>query len=80
MLRLEAYDHDTDVVIVLGGAGYLIQQRLAPAPELAALFGPRLRSVRLLVLVTPTEPLIHRSVAKIATGTIRPTISGGQGT
>lgn len=53
MLSLKAYDHDTDAVVVLGGerstvqdiarsmlggASYGIQRRLAPAPELAALF------------------------------------------
>jgi Sugar-transfer associated ATP-grasp len=53
---------------MLGGAGYVIQRRLASAPELAALFGPRLWSARLRALVTPAEPLIHRAVAKIATG------------
>ena len=83
VVSIEAYDHDTDAVILLGGerrtvqdvarsmlggAGFIIQRRLAPAPELAAVFGPRLWSVRLLVLVTRAAPLIHRAVAKIATG------------
>jgi hypothetical protein len=36
---------------------------------LTSLFGPRLWSVRLLALVLPAGPVIHRAVAKIATGT-----------
>jgi hypothetical protein len=54
---------------LVGGAGYLIQRRLRPAPALAERFGPRLWSVRLLVFVTPDGPVIHRAAAKIATGT-----------
>jgi len=54
---------------LVGGAGYLIQRRLPAAPALAARFGQRLWSARLLVLVTPSGPVIHRAVAKIATGT-----------
>jgi hypothetical protein len=50
------------------GGGYLIQQRLRQAPALAALFGPRLWSVRVLVLLGQSGPKIHRAVAKIATG------------
>ncbi len=46
----------------------LIQRRLAPHPSLARLFGPRLWSVRVLVLLGPDGPLIHRAVVKIATG------------
>jgi hypothetical protein len=53
---------------LVGGAGYLIQRRLAPALELATYFGPRLWSARLLVFVTPEGPVIHRAAAKIATG------------
>ena len=51
------------------GSGFLVQRRLSPAPDLAARFGQRLWSARLLVLVTPSGPVIHRAVAKIATGT-----------
>jgi len=59
----------TDVAAsLIGGSGYLIQRRLAPADVLAARFGPRHWSARLLVLVTPDGPVIHRAVAKIATG------------
>jgi hypothetical protein len=53
---------------MVGGAGYAIQRRLAPAPKTAAVFDLRLWPVRLLVLVTPAAPLIHRAVAKIAVG------------
>lgn len=50
-------------------AGFIIERRLGPDSRLAGLFGPCLWSVRLLVLLTPTGPVIHRAVAKIATGT-----------
>ena len=49
--------------------GFLIQRRLQPAADIAAGFGDRLWSVRLLVLLTPAGPLLHRATAKIATGT-----------
>lgn len=49
-------------------AGFLLQRRLTAEPELAASFGPRLWSVRLLVLITAAGPVIHRAVAKVATG------------
>jgi hypothetical protein len=83
VISADAYDQERDEVLLLGGArrgvgdvartmlggaGYLIQRRLEPADELAAEFGPRLWSVRALVLITPDGPLIHRAVAKIATG------------
>ena len=84
VLSADSFDPETDEVLLLdgtrrkvgdvatplvGGGGYLIQRRLAAAVDLAARFGPRLWSARLLVLVTPDGPVIHRSVAKIATGT-----------
>ena len=53
---------------LVGGGGYLIQKRLAPDRDLAVQFGPRLWSARLLVLITSDGPVIHRAVAKIATG------------
>jgi hypothetical protein len=77
------YDVASDEVLLLGGArrsvdslaaelaagaGYLIQRRLDPDRRLAAMFGPRLWSVRALVLIGPSGPVIHRAVAKIATG------------
>ena len=83
VISADAYDQARDEVLLLGGArrgvgdvartmlggvGYLIQRRLEPAEELAAEFGPRLWSVRALVLITPDGPLIHRAAAKIATG------------
>ena len=49
-------------------AGYLVQRRLEPDETLQALFGPALWSVRILVLMTQEGPVIHRAVAKIATG------------
>lgn len=51
-----------------GGTGYVIQRRVDPDARLARLFGPRLWSVRALVLAGPSGPVIHRAVAKIATG------------
>jgi hypothetical protein len=84
VLSADRFDPHTDEVVLLdetrqkvtevatsltGGSGFLIQRRLSPAPDLAARFGPRLWSARLLVLVTPNGPVIHRAVAKIATGT-----------
>jgi hypothetical protein len=48
--------------------GYIVQRRLRQAPALVALFGPRLWSVRVLVLHGDAGPRIHRAVAKIATG------------
>ena len=83
VLSADAYDRDADEVIhvggerravcdvavsIIGGAGFLLQRRLNQAPQLAALFGPRLWSVRVLVFLRRSGPTIHRAVAKIATG------------
>lgn len=83
VISADIFDESRDEVVLLGGArhapealaaqmtaggGYLIQRRLHQAPALAALFGPRLWSLRLLVLLSKTGPLIHRALAKIATG------------
>jgi hypothetical protein len=51
------------------GAGYILEPRLRPAPEIRAAFGPRLWSIRMLVFIRPKGPHIHRAVVKIATGT-----------
>ena len=84
VLSADGFDPGTDEVLLLDGtrrkvadvatsltegSGFLVQRRLSPAPDLAARFGQRLWSARLLVLVTPNGPVIHRAVAKIATGT-----------
>jgi Sugar-transfer associated ATP-grasp len=83
VISAERYDAATDEVLLLGGerktaeslaadlaggTGYVIQRRLDPDTRLARLFGPRLWSVRALVLAGPSGPVIHRAVAKIATG------------
>jgi hypothetical protein len=83
VVSADAYDRQTDDIILLGGvrravgdvaasmvggAGFLVQRRLTQAPQLASLFGPRLWSVRVLVFVRRRGPVIHRAVAKIATG------------
>jgi hypothetical protein len=83
VISADSYDPATDEVELLGGArqspdllaasmigprGYLMQRRLRQAPALAALFGPRLWSIRVFVLQGKAGPRIHRAVAKIATG------------
>lgn len=84
VISADRYDPATDQIALLDGttatpdalaarllereAGYVLQRRLSPDPVLAARFGPRLWSMRVLVLLTPQGPHIHRAVAKIATG------------
>ena len=83
VISAERYDAATDEVLLLGGerktaeslaadlaggTGYVIQHRLDRDARLARVFGPRLWSVRALVLAGPSGPVIHRAVAKIATG------------
>jgi len=84
VVSADAYDPQTDNVLLQGGlctspgrlaetltgrpAGYVLQRRMAADPRLAEQFGPRLWSVRLLLLLTADGPVIHRAVAKIATG------------
>jgi len=83
VVSADRYDPSTDEVLLLGGerktvenlaadlaggTGYVIQRRLDGNARLAELFGPRLWSVRALILVGPSGPVIHRAVAKIATG------------
>jgi Sugar-transfer associated ATP-grasp len=48
--------------------GYLFQEMLRPHPELAALCGPRLSTVRLLVLLEHGEPALFRALWKIPVG------------
>ncbi|MDE1905155.1 MAG: hypothetical protein KGH75_01710 [Rhodospirillales bacterium] len=52
-----------------GGNGYVLQRRMKSHPELVGRFGPRLWSVRALVLVGRDGPILHRALVKIATGT-----------
>jgi hypothetical protein len=54
--------------LVAHRTGALIQRRLRPHPALAERFGRRLCSVRLLVLLTPSGPVLSRAVCKIAAG------------
>jgi hypothetical protein len=83
VLGADAYDRDADEVILLGGerravcdvaasiiggACFLLQRRLNQEPQLAALLGPWLWSVRVLVFLRRSGPTIHRAVAKTATG------------
>lgn len=48
--------------------GYLLQRVLQPHPEIAQRFGGRLWSIRLLILLRPSGPMVSRAVCKIATG------------
>ncbi len=84
VISADAYDRDADRVLVQGGeavspealaatmvgreAGYVLQRRMTADRRLEALFGPRLWSVRVLVLLTPEGPVIHKALAKVATG------------
>ena len=60
--------YDAARALAAGEDGFLIQRRLEPAHEIAAAFGNRLWSIRLLVLLTPDGPVLHRATAKIPTG------------
>ena len=84
VINADSYEVETDRILLLGTeptcpetlarelagrkAGFLVQRRLPPHPSLVQLFGPRLWSVRVIALLTPEGPVIHRAVAKIATG------------
>ena len=84
VISADDYDAVADYVVLQGGepigpaalatamtsreARYVIQRRLAQHPNLIRLFGPRLWSLCVIVLMAATGPLIHRAVAKIATG------------
>jgi hypothetical protein len=59
---------DLAVTLASREAGYIVQRRMKAHQRLATLFGPPLWSVRVLVLLTATGPIIDRAVAKIATG------------
>jgi hypothetical protein len=48
--------------------GYLFQEMLGPHPELAALCGPRLSTVRLIVLLEHGEPVVFHALWKIPVG------------
>jgi hypothetical protein len=48
--------------------GYLFQEMLRPHPELAALCGQRLSTVRLIVLLEDGEPTLFRALWKIPVG------------
>jgi hypothetical protein len=83
VLSIDRFDPVSDQLVFLGGQtaaveaaveqmrgrnGYVLQRRMSPHPRLAEHFGPRLWSVRVLVLVRPDQSVIHRALAKIATG------------
>lgn len=48
--------------------GYIMQKLLEPHPEVAALVGNRLSSLRIIVLLTNDGPVIFRAVWKLPTG------------
>ncbi len=60
--------YDAARALAEGEDGFLIQRRLEPAPAIAAAFGGRLWSIRLLMLLTPDGPVLHRATAKVPTG------------
>ncbi len=83
VISADAYDEATDSLALFGGgshpvlqvaqclsggSGFILQPRLRPDRQIAEQFGSRLWSLRLLVLLRPDGPQIHRAVAKIATG------------
>ncbi len=49
-------------------AGYFFQRRIAPHPDLAAVTGGRGFCLRLVVLMLPTGPCVHRATLKAAVG------------
>jgi hypothetical protein len=49
-------------------SGYLFQEMLRPHPEIAALCGPRLSTVRLIVLLERGEPALLHALWKIPVG------------
>jgi hypothetical protein len=48
--------------------GYLLQEMLRPHPEIAALCGARLSTVRLIVLLEHGEPAVFHALWKIPVG------------
>ncbi len=60
--------YDAARALAGGEDGFLIQRRLEPAQQIAAASGGRLWSIRLLVLMTPDGPVLHRATAKIPAG------------
>ncbi|HLI11276.1 MAG TPA: sugar-transfer associated ATP-grasp domain-containing protein [Alphaproteobacteria bacterium] len=49
-------------------AGYLLQERLRPHPEIARMIGERIATARLVILFAGAEPEIFRSLWKIPVG------------
>jgi hypothetical protein len=83
VLSIDSYDRGNDRLVLLGGetisvqqtvermrgpSSYILQGRFALHLTLADRFGPRLWSVRALVLVQPDGPVIHRALTKSSTG------------
>ena len=52
----------------LSRQGILLQAAARPHPEIAARFGPRLATARVVVLVSEDGPLVHRAVLRIPVG------------
>ncbi len=49
-------------------SGYLFQEYLSPHPEILPVCGPRLSSVRMIILLSDAGPRVFRAIWKIATG------------
>ena len=52
----------------LNRGGILLQAVARPHPDIAKRFGPRLATARVVVLMSPDGPLVHRAVLRIPTG------------
>lgn len=61
-------DHVLDMFQEKWARGYIMQKLLEPHPEVAALVGKRLSSLRIIVLLTQDGPVIFRAVWKLPTG------------
>ncbi len=69
-VRGQGWRQVSDVAAELAAreSGFVLHWRLTAHSGLSRRFGPALWSMRLLVLLTPDEPVVHRAVAKTATG------------
>jgi hypothetical protein len=60
--------------------GYLFQEMLRPHPEIATLCGPRVSTVRLIVLLEDGEPALSTPCGRFRSAPTRRTISGAPAT
>ncbi len=62
-----AVDGFVEAIAPFFAEGYLFQERLAPAPEVARICGPGMSTVRVMILTDDDETQIYRVVWKIPT-------------